>query len=218
MSRSEDHSAESTGVWQSLAEGRVAESYARGSVIYMPDDPAGDLFLVVSGQVGLYLRSPEGRPLTLRSVEHGHLIGHVAVADGGSYDTFAEATTNTRLVRVPAADVAALVEREPGLAIALFEDLGRHRAEVSERIDEVAFKSVPARLASLLLEMARRHGGTHGAQVPRHSHRQLAEQINAYRETVTKVINQFRDARLLEIERHTIMLLNLRRLEELAQS
>jgi hypothetical protein len=41
--------------------------------------------------------------------------------------------------------------------------------------------------------------------------------INAYRETVTKVINQFRDARLLEIERHTIMLLNLRRLEELAQ-
>jgi DNA-binding transcriptional regulator YhcF (GntR family) len=54
--------------------------------------------------------------------------------------------------------------------------------------------------------------------VPRHSHRQLAEMINAYRETVTKVINQFRDARLLEIDRSSITLVNVRRLEELAQS
>ena len=42
--------------------------------------------------------------------------------------------------------------------------------------------------------------------------------INAYRETVTKVLNQFRDARLLEIDRTTITLVNLARLRELAQS
>jgi hypothetical protein len=41
--------------------------------------------------------------------------------------------------------------------------------------------------------------------------------INAYRETVTKVINQFRAARLLEIDRSTITLVNMRGLEELAQ-
>jgi len=187
-------------------------------VIYTPDQPAHDLFLVASGQVGLYLRSPEGRPLTLRVVEAGQLLGHVALSESDTYDSYAEVGSDAELYRIPAAEVGALVEAEPALGLALVEDLVRHRANVSQRLDEVAFKSVPARLASVLLDLAHRHGGTHTGRVPRHSHRQLAEMINAYRETVTKVLNQFRDARLLEIERHTIMLLNLRRLEELAQS
>jgi len=60
-------------------------------------------------------------------------------------------------------------------------------------------------------------GQAQPSRVPRRSHRQLGERINAYRETVTKVINQFRAARLLEIDRSFITLLNPRGLEELAQ-
>lgn len=215
MSRSTP--ALTSSAWQALTNRRSREAHRRGSVIYTPDDDARDMFVVASGQVGLFLRSPEGRPLTIRTVDAGHLLGHVAMTGGQRYDSFAETAAHTQLYRVPAADVAALVERDPALGLALLDDLARHKAAVGHRIDEVVFRSVPARLASLLLDMAQRHGGPHTAQVPRHSHRQLAEQINAYRETVTKVLNQFRDARLLEIERHTIMLLNLRRLEELAQ-
>lgn len=217
MSRRTDSATPHDGQWQALAEGRATESVGRGSVIYTPADRATSLFLVVSGQVGLSLQSHEGRQLTLRTVGAGQIFGHVAVADGESYDTHATASAPTHLVRIPAADIARAVEHTPQLGLALLEDLARHKATVSQRIDEVVFKSVPARLASLLLDMAQRHGDPHTAEVPRHSHRQLAEMINAYRETVTKVLNQFRDARLLEIERHTIMLLNLRRLEELAQ-
>jgi CRP-like cAMP-binding protein len=215
MTRTQD--ATQAGIWQALVRDRSSESYGRGSTIYTPADPARALFFVASGQIGLSLRSPEGRPLTLRLVEAGHVFGHAAVVSEETYDTFAEATVNTLVVPIPGAAAAELVEQQPELGIALLDDLARHKAAVSQRIDEVVFKSVPARLASLLLDMARHHDGPHAPQVPRRSHRQLAEQINAYRETVTKVLNQFRDARLLEIERHTIMLLNLRRLEELAQ-
>jgi CRP-like cAMP-binding protein len=59
--------------------------------------------------------------------------------------------------------------------------------------------------------------GLQPARLPRRSHRQLAEMVNAYRETVTKIINQFRAARLLEIDQASITLLNRSRLEELAQ-
>jgi CRP-like cAMP-binding protein len=217
MSRTSDGVANDNGAWKALAEGRTVETHARGSAIYTPEDRARHVFVVAGGQIGLYLRSPEGRQLMIRSVETGQLFGHVAVAEGQHYDSYAEVTAKAQVARVPAEEVAALVEREPAMGLALLEDLGRHKAAVSQRIDEMMFKSVPARLATLLLDMAQRHGGAHSAQLPRHSHRQLAEMINAYRETVTKVLNQFRDARLLEIERHTIMLLNLRRLEELAQ-
>lgn len=193
------------------------EVLERGHVLYTPDDAATELIVLRSGRVGLFLRSPEGRSLTLGIAEPQQLIGLVAMADP-TYDSVAEALGEVRIARVTLDQVHDLVNDDPPLGLALFEELARHRAQISLSLDELTFKSVPARLASLLLELASKHGGPQAASVPRHSHRQLAEMINAYRETVTKVINQFRAARLLEINTSTITLLNMRRLEELAQS
>ncbi|MFQ3632108.1 Crp/Fnr family transcriptional regulator [Roseiflexus sp.] len=204
--------------WSTLIAGRTSERAERGTLIYTPDHAAEALFVLQSGSVSLHLRSKEGRTMTLRLIEAGQVFGHVGAAGDTRYDTFAEATSAVQYVRIARDELADLLARTPELGVALVEDMALHRAVISRRLDEVAFKSVPARLASLLLDLARRHGGPHAARVPRHSHRQLAEMINAYRETVTKVINQFRDARLLEIDRSSITLVNVRRLEELAQS
>jgi CRP-like cAMP-binding protein len=217
MGRKQDHAVERLGPWEQLVQQHGTETAARGTVLYTPDQPAQDVLLLSSGQVALYLLSPERRALTLRVIEPGQLFGHVAMGGDGVYDTFAEALTRVQCYRVPHADIVSQIERDPTLGLALLEELGQHRLLVSRRLDEVAFKSVPARLASLLLDMAKSHDGPQSSRLPRRSHRQLAEMINAYRETVTKVINQFRAARLLEIDRSTITLVNLRRLEELAQ-
>ncbi len=215
MPRTWDRSAETPGRWGELIAGHDAESIERKTLIYTPGSAADALFVLVSGQVDLYLRSDEGRMLTLQSVLPGHVFGTVALANDGGYDTYAQATGQSRLYRILSAQAAAIAEANPALGMSLMQELTQYRAVVSHRIDEVAFKSVPARLASLLLELASGQGSA--MSVPRHSHRQLAEMINAYRETVTKVFNQFRDARLLEVDRSTITLVNLRRLQELAQ-
>lgn len=204
--------------WSTLIAGRTGERAERGILIYTPAHSAEHLFVVLSGTVSLYLRSNEGRILTLRIVEAGQIFGHAGASDASHYDTFAEATSPVQYIRISRSDLIECLSQAPELGIALVEDIAQHRAVLSRRLDEVAFKSVPARLASLLLDLARRHGDPYTAHVPRHSHRQLAEMINAYRETVTKVINQFRDARILEIDRSSIKLVNVRRLEELAQS
>ena len=46
--------------------------------------------------------------------------------------------------------------------------------------------------------MAKREGGAQTTRVQRRSHRQLAEMINAYRETVTKVIKQCKETFVAE--------------------
>ena len=217
MRRKKYQGNDSIGIWSQLVQGRVVESAARGAIVYSPEQAARELLLLRGGQVALYLLSPEGRTLTLRVVEPGQLFGHVAIGDGGAYDTYAETLAPAHFSRIPRDEALGLVEHDGPLALLLLEDLGRHSLTISRRLDEVAFKSVPARLASVLLDLAQPEGGAQTARLPRRSHRQLAEMINAYRETVTKVIKQFRTARLLEIDRSTITLLNRPRLEELAQ-
>jgi len=203
MRRNISRTTEEVGAWGQLALRRNAVEYARGSLIYTPTQPADELLLLCGGQVALHLISDEGRALTIRMVEPGQLFGQIAIGEHGLYDTFAEALAPATVYRIPRADVRAMIERDPAIGLELF--------------DEVAFKSVPARLATLLLDLAERDGDAQPSRVVRRSHRQLAERINAYRETVTKVINQFRAARLLEIDRSFITLINPRGLEELAQ-
>lgn len=217
MRQQNGRATEEVGVWEPLAEGRSTVAYPRGALVFTPEQPANDLLLLDSGQIGLHLISDEGRALTLRLVGPGQLLGQVALASAGHYDTFAEALTPVTLFRIPRQEALGMIEREPALGLALLEEFVSHRSAVSHLFDEVAFKSVPARLATLLLDMAQSEGDTELSRVPRRSHRQLGERINAYRETVTKVINQFRAARLLEIDRSFITLINPRGLEELAQ-
>ena len=217
MLRNDGRATEEVVVWGRLAEGRDAVGYPRGHFIYSPDRPAEELHLLTAGQVALHLMSDESRALTLRVIEPGQLFGQIALAGDGAYDTFAEALTPVSAYAIPRDEALAQIERDPALGLALLEDLGRHRQAISHLFDEVAFKSVPARLATLLLDMAQSQGSAQPSRLPRRSHRQFAERINAYRETVTKVINQFRAARLLEIDRSFITLLNPRGLEELAQ-
>jgi CRP-like cAMP-binding protein len=215
----EDESAQHR-LTDTLAHLGTIQSFRRHSYVYTPGQPAHALYLLKAGQVSLQMHSAEGRVLTVKVVEPGQIFGHGALDGGEQYDTFAQALQPVRLVAVPKATVLEAVAATPGFGTALIDLLGQHRLTVSRRLDEVAFKSVPARLASVLLEMSEEQpaGPRPQQRVARRTHQQLAEMVNAYRETVTKIINQFRDARLLDIDRSGITLLNPSRLRELSQS
>jgi CRP-like cAMP-binding protein len=146
------------------------------------------------------------------------MFGYCTLTGDEGYNTFAEVIRPVQAVALPRERVLHAMHEHPPVGMLLLEALGRYRMRVSRRLDEVAFKSVSARLASLLLDMADvASEGQLQLRLPRRTHQQLAEMINAYRETVTKVINQFRAANLLDIDQTGITLLNLTRLRELAQ-
>ena len=190
----------------------------RHAVIHAAGQPARSLFIVATGQVGQQMVSAEGRVLTLRVLEPGQAFGLESIGSATQYESVATALTPVRVLVVPQAALLSELARDSSLLLDLVELLGLYRRQVSRRIDEVAFKSVPARLASVLLELSENSTQPPTPHVARRTHQQLADMVNAYRETVTKIINQFRDARLLRVDREGITLLNPSRLRELAQN
>jgi CRP-like cAMP-binding protein len=221
MASRQSRLAQQQALWKWLEPHGSVQSFRRHNFIYTPSQPAQSFYLLQSGQVSLQMLSAGGRVLTLWVVEAGQVFGHSVLAGSRTYDTFAEAIKPAGVVAVPRESVLQALASQPALGLALIEELGQHRLTVSRRLNEVAFKSVPARLASLLLDMAdagdvQQIEGQQ-SRLPHRTHQQLAEMINAYRETVTKVINQFRAADLLDIDRSGITLRNLARLREVAQ-
>ena len=219
MAHSPSPSLTQRDLWSRLEQFGTQLTLRRQSVIYSPQQPAHTLYLLRSGQVSLHIPSNhDDRVLTLRVIEAGDLFGHSVLANDPTYDTLAETLRPSVVIAVPRHVVFAALNTDSRLVVPMSEALALHQRAISRKLDEVAFKSVPARLASVLLDMAETNpSAAQQSRVPRRTHQQLAEMINAYRETVTKVINQFRDARLLDVDHSGITLLNLSRLRELAQ-
>ena len=203
--------------WDELERRGITRRFVKGGTIYVPDEPASELYLIKDGRVGLNLLSPEGRTLTVRVVKTGDIFGHAALLSDGAFDTFAQALRPTTVAAVRRSELEALMIARPALALALMDDLGRHSQALSRRLENVAFKSVPARLAALLLELAQPTLREEPATTGRWTHQELADMINAYRETTTKVLNQFREAHLIDVDRGGVTLLDVSGLREVAQ-
>lgn len=190
-----------------------------GTLIYSPEERSEVLFLLKRGRVRLYRLSPDGKALTTALVEPGSIFGEMALLGQGMQDSFAEALEDCTLYTLNRRDVQDLLLADARVARRLLEIVSRRLTAAEQKLEEFAFKNVPQRLASLLLRLA-----PHSAQeqpgpvtLPvRYTHQQLAELIGTYRETVTKVLNDFRQQGLIGVEKGHIQLRDVAALEKMA--
>jgi CRP-like cAMP-binding protein len=79
----------------------------------------------------------------------------------------------------------------------------------------MAFKGIPARLASLLLRLSVERNSS---DILGLTHQDLAETIGTYRETATQVLNDMKAQGLIEIGRKRITIKDPGKLAEVANS
>jgi CRP/FNR family cyclic AMP-dependent transcriptional regulator len=78
--------------------------------------------------------------------------------------------------------------------------------EVESQLEDIAFKSIPARMAELLLKLT--DPANDPAVLEGYSHQDLAEMLGTYRETATITLNDFKSKGWIEISRKRIALLD----------
>jgi CRP-like cAMP-binding protein len=205
--------------WAALKQVAQRRTFHRKDLLRQVGEPADELYLLEQGRVRLYSHSSNGRNLTLSIVEPGDIFGETALSPNQRWVSHAQALSDGVLHAVPRRQLELLLAHDPTLVLRVMENLGQRLQAVERRLGDLVFKSVPERLAALLLDLigpvAQQSQGP--TRVPnRYTHLQLAEMINTHRETVTKVFNRFRDDRLLEFDRRGIVLLDMERLREMA--
>lgn len=210
-------------IFQDLSEEEIAEidramtitTGRRGKIFYMPEDTSEVLFLLKEGRVQLYRISPEGKKLVIGTVGPGAVFGEMALIGQGMHNTFAEATEDCVLIVMSREDVERLLITKPQVALRIFEAMGNRLKETEARLEAIAFKGIPARLASLLLQLAdERQSDT----IQGLTHQDLGERIGTYRETTTQTLNSFKAGGLIDIGRKRIRILDREGVERIAAS
>ncbi|MFZ1753848.1 MAG: Crp/Fnr family transcriptional regulator [Caldilineaceae bacterium] len=187
----------------------------KGRVFYRPEEPGEVLFILKEGRVQLYRISPEGKKLVITTLGEHTLFGEMALLGTKMHNTFAEAVEDCLICVMSRTDLERMILSKPQVALRILEITGKRLREAEERLESMAFKGIPARLASLLLRLSEEQDSD---EVTGLTHQDLAESVGTYRETATQVLNDLKSQGLIEIGRKRIQLLNKDELFEIAES
>ena len=201
-------------IFQDLAPGEVDQlnhqvmmtTCEAGRVFYTPNENGEALFLLKKGRVQLYRLSTDGKKLVVATLNEGTIFGEMSLIGHGMHNTFAEAIDDCTFCVMSRSDVERLIQEKPQVAMRFLEAMAKRLQATERKLEDLAFKGIPARLAGLLLELAREP--LDGNEVIGFTHQDLAERIGTYRETTTQVLNTFKDQGWVKISRKNIQLLN----------
>lgn len=174
-----------------------------GRVFYGPDERGEVLFLLKKGRVQIYRLSPEGKKLIVAVLDEGAIFGEMSLVGQGMHNTFAEAIDDCILCVMSRTDVERIIQRNPLVGIRFMESMASRLKKAEAKLEDLAFKSIPARLAALLQDLAGAEDKIQG-----YTHRDLAEMLGTYRETTTQTLNEFKSRSWIDISRKQITILN----------
>ena len=99
------------------------------------------------------------------------------------------------------------------MGLGLLRTFGRRLAQVENRLEDVAYKRLPERLAGELLRQSRQANNSLQIRI---SHQALADILGTYRETISAILRDFKKAEWVELGYRRITLRNPVALNELA--
>lgn len=186
-----------------------------GKIFYMPNDSGEVLFLLKKGRVQLYRIAPNGKKLVVATLGPGSIFGEMSLVGQGMHNTFAQAVNECVLCVMSRSDVERLMHEKPDVAFRFVQALGSRLTELETRLEDIAFKSIPSRLASLIIDLEKQQGAV--GVVKGYTHQDFSEMLGTYRETVTQTLNEFKADGFIDTGRKQIQLLDHSSLQALAE-
>ena len=200
---------------------RVPDIHVReGQTLYTPKDQSEALFMLKKGRVRIYKVAPDGWEFTLAVVDAGTMFGEMALTAQRLREAYAEATEPSDICVLRSADLERLVRENPDVGLRMIRLLSERLRLCETRLEDISLKDVPARLASLVLQLAESEGivTKEGPKIPtRYTHRQLATMIGSSRETVTRAFTKLQRIGAVELRRRHIYVKDIEALERTAE-
>ena len=188
---------------QRLASLCVSQTLSEGEVLFQKGDAGDALYGIRRGRILITANTADGKQLTLNVLGAGDMFGEVALLDGQPRTADAVAASRCELFVIRRADLIELLRREPGIALRIIELLCERVRWASERVEEVSMFSLSRRLARRLLKLADDFGDE--IQI---SQEQLSVLVGAARETINRQLQEWRRARLIDLGRGRIVVVD----------
>lgn len=177
---------------RALAQAATIRSVARGTIVAAEGAPFDSALLVVRGRVRAVCRAANGREISIETFRAGDLIADGAFAPEAPLGHDWEAAEASTILLVAREAFVSCLRANPELALSLGGDLVGRLERSKQLANGLALAGVQERVVSRLLAIGRQDGtpGPDGLLIRnRPTQQELANQIGACRETVSRTVS-----------------------------
>ena len=157
--------------------------------------------------------------ITLAILKDGDVFGALSMIKGGAPKAYAETLEESYICAIRQDSFYMVVKEMPDVAFKLIEMINQKLLDAQDHIEDLVFRGVPARIASILIKLAEQFGVDvkEGVRIElKITHQELADMVGATRETVTVVLNNFRSEGLIDISEKQVTIHDRKALMEWA--
>ncbi|MHB9093201.1 MAG: Crp/Fnr family transcriptional regulator, partial [Eubacteriales bacterium] len=158
----------------------------------------------------------DGREQILHILQPGDVFAEVVLIDRGPYPATAEVIETGQIGLLMNNDVEDLIRSNAEIALKLLRILSRRLRLAQTQVRDLALKDTYGRLAGMLLILGKEHGAEtiDGVKIDLPLSRQeLANLIGTTRETVTRVLGDFKKYKCIDLEKQAIIIIDENKLK-----
>ncbi len=177
--------------------------HPQGAKLFAQGQHPQGVFIICSGRAKLIIDSSSGRSL-MRIAEQGEILGLSATLAGHPYESSAQMLDAGQVNFIGRDHFLKYLNNEPEASFRVAQHLSKVYISVHEQMRALALSdSVAEKLAKLLLSWCNKTGtkterGIHLKLSLTHG--EIAQMIGVSRETVTRLLGEFRNRRIIQLK------------------
>lgn len=201
---------------ESVGHLTIVRKYRKNMIIFMEGEPGEALYFLISGKVKISKLTEDGREQILHIIQAGDIFAEVVLIDRGPYPATAEVIEEAQVGMLRNDDVENLIRTNPDIALKILKVMSKRLRQAQMQVRDLALKDTYGRLASMLLILAKDHGSPcdSGTKIDLALSRQeLANLIGTSRETVTRILSDFKRSKVIDIDKQEIVIVDEKKLK-----
>jgi CRP/FNR family cyclic AMP-dependent transcriptional regulator len=203
-----------------LEEITYAGVYPKGSLLFVEGEKPRGVFILCSGRVKLTESSADGRTLIVKSCEPGEILGISSTILGNPYDVAAETLEPSQANFIKREEFLRFLSLHAEACVHTAQQLSEKYQAAQHEIRSLGLaQSTSEKLARLLLDWSE-HGEENGGGIRLKvllTHGEIAQMLGTTRETVTRLLAQFKKKSLIDVRGSTVLVTNREGLQTLVR-
>jgi DNA-binding response OmpR family regulator len=194
-----------------LGKDKKVKHFRKKMEIFSEGEPPLYIYLVKSGNVKTFKSHPDGKELITNLYKENDFFGFEPLVENSAYKESAIALEETELIAIPKMDFITLLQSHPDVSAIFISLLCKKVAQKEAQLLHLAYNSVRQRTAEALLNIWQVKNEQEIINVSRDD---LAKLVGTASESVIRVLSDFKEEGIIEIESGKIKVLHPKKLEQ----
>ena len=196
---------------------KITNAYPKGSTLYMQGQDSNGVYILCQGRVKLSTCSKDGKVIILHIAEPGEVLGLSSAVANSVHLATAEVLEACQVNFVRKEDFLKFLRQNSEACLSAVKQLGNNYQNAYFQICSLGLSnSVADRLAALFLAWCKDScGGPDRIHLKiSYTHEEIAQMIGTSRETVTRLLKDFKERKLISLKGSDLVIHDRRRLED----